>query len=360
MAPIMPFSMGIIEVMMIMLLGSGVGVPLGVPPQDPDPLMAKIAPEKCLYYTTWAGMASPDPKSPNQTEQLLSEPEVQAFVTEVERAVTAAIQQQAGQAPMQEVAVIAEKMPLLVKTLITHPTAFFVESVAPAQGSLDVKGALVVKLGPELNDVRRALQEMSELIPPQFVSRVTLQGVDCIQVKPDEKAPTFTFGFKEDYLVVAAGDKSFEGVLARAATAPPKWLTDAMAELKVPRPSTFAYADVASILKMASMFGGPDVQRMMDTLGLTSITSAISVSGLDETGFVSRTKVFTSDADKGLGALLSATPLTPQDLAGIPQDASIAVALRLDLKQTLEKGLELLGEVEPRAGCVDRGVRAPP
>ncbi len=55
----------------------GFGLPLGVPPMPETPVLAKIAPEQCLFYLSSAGMATPDPKSPNQTEQLLAEPELQ-------------------------------------------------------------------------------------------------------------------------------------------------------------------------------------------------------------------------------------------------------------------------------------------
>ena len=35
------------------------------------------SPEGCLFCVSWAGTASPDANSRNQTEQLLAEPEVQ-------------------------------------------------------------------------------------------------------------------------------------------------------------------------------------------------------------------------------------------------------------------------------------------
>ena len=41
--------MGFSELLLIVLMGSGLGVPLGVPPQDPDPVLANVAPAECLY-----------------------------------------------------------------------------------------------------------------------------------------------------------------------------------------------------------------------------------------------------------------------------------------------------------------------
>ncbi len=74
------------QTIVMILLSGGAGIPLGVPPRAPDPVMVKIAPEQCLYFTTSMGMAEPDPASQNQVEQLLAEPEVQAFAAEVDRA----------------------------------------------------------------------------------------------------------------------------------------------------------------------------------------------------------------------------------------------------------------------------------
>ena len=40
-------------------------------------------PEGCLFCVSWAGTASPDANSRNQTEQLLAEPEVQNFLAQI-------------------------------------------------------------------------------------------------------------------------------------------------------------------------------------------------------------------------------------------------------------------------------------
>ena len=80
--------------MWIFMLG-GFGLPLGLPPEAEDPLMARIAPPQCLIYGTWAGMAQPNAMSANQTERLLAEPDVQRAIRGIERFV-----QEAGLAPL--------------------------------------------------------------------------------------------------------------------------------------------------------------------------------------------------------------------------------------------------------------------
>ncbi len=355
MAPIASFDtarwMG---VLLVAFLGGGTGVSLGGPPQEPDPMMARIAPSECLYYSTWVGTARPDAESPNQTEQLMSEPEVIAFAKEVERALTVATQEMsvnAGVVTSKPQAILLENAPMLIKTLVTHPVTFFVESVDRAERGVRVKGALVVNLGDAADKVTGVVTQLLDAMPVGLTKKVTIEGVECLQLRLDPSTPVFTVGRKNTYLIVAAGEGSFEGVLTRAATAPPKWLIDGVKTLEVPRLASLSYADVGAITRLAGQFSGPEVGKILDLLGVRSLTTAISITGLDATGFVSRTKIASSDQHQGLDAALTGKPLEAKDLAGIPADATIAVALRLDAQQVLREGLQLLDKLEPRAAA---------
>ena len=62
------------------------GLPFGIPPAPEDTVIASVAPPKCLFYVNWAGTASPDPASRSETEKMLAEPEVQAFIGGLNRA----------------------------------------------------------------------------------------------------------------------------------------------------------------------------------------------------------------------------------------------------------------------------------
>src|SRR6476660_9050212 len=59
----------------------GTGLPVGMPPDKEDAIMAHVAPDDCVLYASWSAAAKPSLTSANQTEQLLAEPEVQAFVS---------------------------------------------------------------------------------------------------------------------------------------------------------------------------------------------------------------------------------------------------------------------------------------
>ncbi len=119
----------IFPIVLMLLLGGGGGLPLGVPPLPEDPVLARVAPEECLVYASCSGMATPDAKSKNQTEQLLAEPEVQRLWSEIERVMVAKI----GEGAPQQQAAVARDAIRWGKWLLTRPVAAFVSSVGHQQ-----------------------------------------------------------------------------------------------------------------------------------------------------------------------------------------------------------------------------------
>src|SRR5690349_14575317 len=105
--------------LMMLVLGGGVGVPLGVPPLPEDPLLSKIAPEECLAYFASAGMARAQANSRNQTEQLFAEPEVRRLAAAAEALVRSGLKESAkNQGP--ESKVLADEGPDLLKMFLTR------------------------------------------------------------------------------------------------------------------------------------------------------------------------------------------------------------------------------------------------
>ena len=102
-----------------MLFFAGVSLPVGIPPAPEDPYLARIAPEKCLYYTTWSGTAEADPRSANHTERLVAEAEVRHFLRDVEQQIVSGMRtwsREAGDANLQRV---IESVPLFGKSTIS-------------------------------------------------------------------------------------------------------------------------------------------------------------------------------------------------------------------------------------------------
>src|SRR5262245_3820852 len=121
-------GIGAMEMLVLLTMFGGVGLPMGLPPLPPDAGIENSAPQQCLFYSSWAGTAEPDAKSTNQTEQLLAEAEVQEFIGQVGVQIRSLIQQATSRD--EKAKPLGEVLPPLLKMVLTRPTAMYVEKVA--------------------------------------------------------------------------------------------------------------------------------------------------------------------------------------------------------------------------------------
>jgi prepilin-type processing-associated H-X9-DG protein len=329
-----------------LLFGGGAGLPLSLPPLPEDPVLARVAPEECLIYTSWSGMAATDAKSQNQTEQLLAEPEVRDMFGQIERTIMSGIEKHG---PPQQRA-IALDVVRIGKKLIMRPMAAFVSSVAIGQHGPDIRGGLVLNAGDDVAELKATLEKYQAAMP-QPPEKVEIGGVSCYRLALAPDAPVITWGVKDKYLVVGVGDGSMDEILKRAGGAPPEWLTKVRKQLPVERLATISYVNVKKIVEQFAPMGGPKVRMAIDALGLSNVTSLAAVSGLDGEGFLNRTFVGVEGDPTGVLCLATGKPLGPKDLASIPCDSDFAVAGRLDLGKVMDRAIEVAGKIEPQAGA---------
>jgi len=334
----------LVQLLTLFVMG---GLPLGIPPLPEDPLLAKVAPEKCLLYVTWSGTAEADAESGNQTEQLLAEPEVQALFATLSRLIDEAVAQANEGSPPEE-ADLAQELVAWGKRLPLRPTAFFITSLKPNPGGPpDVNGGVVVNLGEDAGKASALLDKLSGSVLRGAATPVEVAGTPMFRVQPDPSFPTITFGVKDEYLYVGAGEGSVEGMFERVATDPPAWLTKIHDDLAVPRRANLVYVNAAAGLELVRETGDPDIEKVFKSLGLSGVTSLVSVTGLDDSGTLTRTQINLDGAPVGLLAPFAAEPLTAKDLHGVPADATLATVVRLDLDGTIENVLKSLDPISP-------------
>ncbi len=327
---IAPFSPW--HILILLGLSGGAGLPLGLPPGPEDPAVAAAAPEECLFYLSWAGSAKPDPKSTNQLEQLIAEPEIQQFVAEVERRVREGLRAAAAREDPQTAALVDELVGL-VKTALTSPGAIYA-------GKLDVgrepppriQAGAVFNLGEDAAKTRTLLEKHRKLLGEDDVKTVQIGGETFYRIKPAPDAPVFTWGVHGKYFILGIGEGEAEAIVKRMSGSPPAWLAQIRRQLTVERPSTVTYVNVKKIVAMieASFRGSSDWQLLIRVLGLNNFTYLASVSGLDETGFVSKTLLAMEKPDGDVLSFLGRKPLEAKDLGPIPKDATLALAARFD------------------------------
>lgn len=333
----------------LFLAGGLAGIPLGVPPAEPDPVMARVAPEECVFYLTWAGMAEASPDSKNHTERLMAEPEVRRFIKEVTDRLNAAIKTGAGDG--ENARKVAEITPGIVRQLVVNPTAAFAGNFTEGPSGMTVPVGIVVNLGDAAATFEKDLLTILEILTEQPVPRPE-NGVRTL-VTP-LGIPKIRFTFQDGYFILGVSQGTVAQIQQRmAGKTVPEWLTKVHDRLPVDRVSSVTYINTQGILKAVTPFMamvGPQAGEVIKSLGLDNLQSVVNVTGLSETAMLSRTWFHIDGKPTGLFAMLDAEPIAAGDLAAIPADATIAFSAKIDPSKTLDRIFTLVDAIERGAG----------
>jgi len=345
--------MSFLSVFGVMLISGGMsGLPMGLPPAEPDARMSQVAPEECLFYLSWSGMAEPSADSPNHTEQLLAEPEVQRFIKEVTDSLTEALKQGAGQG--ENAGRVADITPRILKQIAVNPTTFFAGKFGAGPTGMTVPVGLVVKIGDGVaefeNDLLTILEILTDTPVPDAVG-----GVRTLVTPPG--IPKIQWTVSGDYFILGVSEGTVAQIQERmAGDSVPEWLASVHKRLPVDRVASVTFINTREVMAAAQPFlapllmsRGPDAVNPLDALGLTNLESVVNVTGLGESNTVSRTWFKVNGKPTGLLAMLDAEPLDADDFAEIPADSTIAVSLKLNPVETLERFIALIDLIEPGA-----------
>ncbi len=224
-------AVSLLPMWLLLLSFGGAPLPLSLPPLPEDPAISAVAPQDCLFYMSLAGAAEPDPKSKNQTEQLLAEKQIQQFGHSIEAAVIQAVRKQAHG---REDTVAALEIPNLVKILLTRPAAVFISDVQVGPRGPDIHAGLVINAGDRAREMTQSIENLEALAPAGAIKDVG----DWKQIQPPEPdAPLFQWGWKGKYLIIAIGEGTADGAAKRLSGQPPAWLAALRKQLSVERPA---------------------------------------------------------------------------------------------------------------------------
>lgn len=337
----------------VMLIAGGMsGLPMGLPPAEPDIRMSQVAPEECLFYLSWSGMAEPSADSPNNTERLLAEPEVQRFIKEVTNSLTAALKQGAGQG--ENARRVADMTPRILKQIAVNPTTLFAGKFGAGPAGATVPVGLVVKVGDEVAAFEKDLLAILEILTDAPVPDA-VDGVRTLITPPG--IPKIQWTVWGDYFILGVSEGTVAQIQKRmAGSSVPAWLTAVHDRLPVDRVASVTFINTKEILAVAQPFlapllmsRGPNAGNPLDALGLTNLETVVNVTGLDESGTVSRTWFKVNGKATGLLAMLDADPLDADDFAEVPADSTIAISLKLDPVATLDRFISVIDLIEPGA-----------
>lgn len=335
-----------LEILLLVLLGGGFGLPSGVPPTAEDPLTQKIAPAECLFYTSWAGTGTPNASSANHTEKMLAEPEIQDFLDRAGDSFFGALQQAQPDPNAQNA---FDDIKKAMKLIRGKPGAFYLSEVQlNGNDAPDVKGGGLLRMdadGPALKQILESFQSQAQ---GSKVTEVQIKTRTFYRMVSEDEAPTITWGLAGKYLIFGLGDGAVEDLMQRARGQAPAWLTSAKAKLTVPRVSSVMYVDANMIIDLVvEASGDAEAERIVSALGLDKVGAAVMVNGLDDNGCVTRASLALDGGATGIFSWLDAQPLNAKDLSQIPSTSPVAIAFKLDAAGIYDLWIDLATQIDP-------------
>lgn len=331
-------AIGAIEILMLLMFSGGMGLPSSIPPLPEDPLLARVAPAECLAYIQWSGSGELNATGKNGTERLLAEPKVKAFLQAVEAQMSQAMQGPGagGYDPMAA-----------VKLLTQRPACFFLSKLKLGpNGPTDIEGGFVIHLGDHAKEIEAALEKLQD---GNGAETVQINGRPFRRVKPNPSLPPVTWGIRNKYLIGGMGHDIVEGIEQRVKGSAPEWLNSTKERLSVARVSGISYVNLAKLIPIV-LAGAPDganVKPILTLLGIDGISTIASVSGLDETGFVTRSEVAITGVPSGIMGWIDGTTITATDLQNIPAQSPVALSFKFDAGKLYDWGMGLWGRFAP-------------
>jgi hypothetical protein len=328
------------------------GLPVGLPPTAPDPVMSQVAPEDTMVYIGWSGTGEASADSTNNTERLLAEPQVKQLVSQIIKVLNDSIKQGAGAG--NNARQVAIEIPKVIQTILTRPTCLFVGQVGIGPTGVNAPLGLVVNVGENADDFAKSFQVLQKLIADEEGETETKRGTTWHIWPTLPGVPKIAWGVSNGYFILGVGDGTVEQIQARMKTGKePAFLAKIKKRLPIDRVASVTYFNIDSIIKTVKplMAGAaPGFDAILLQLGLDELKGLSSVTGLEGTHCVSRTWIELGPKRTGVLGIVDSEPLTAADLSPIPADATFAIAAKLNVGETIQRVVDLVAKFEPRAG----------
>ena len=303
---------------------------LAWPPGERDEGVVNCVPQQCLAYLSWSSTAPYDTTA-NPTEAYLGKPEIQASIEKLRKAILKFAKKNAPDSAEGQ-AILAMQPDLFLK----QPAAIFLSA-------LDIEnktgtGGAVMKLGELEANAKDLLEIMIKSDDDVEFATIDVAGVSCYSFLPKE-GPEVQLGIVNNYFLLAFGELSIADLLDNMKTAPPTWLQEIDQRIAIQRPAFTCYFDISNLYKLVAQAAEADkttketdVEKFREVAKLLRLAEFDSLqyqSGMNSDGFNQVMHVNHSTPNEGLLSFLSSAPLQRGDITSIPEDSSLAGAVKI-------------------------------
>jgi hypothetical protein len=341
-------------------------LPWSLPPLPEDPALLRAVPADTILLVQWHGAAPAASETRNRTERLLAEPEVATLRENV----LAALRSSLGAAAGEQAATVAECFDFARRAL-SQPGCLFLGPIDPRRPD-DLRGALLLKLGADAERAARTMRKLESLaaltLPQVGADAAPPPAFDGVQFRPlslHPRAPRILWAVVDQYLAIALGEELPAAIVRGLRGADEIGLArnERFAALRdatpLTRPATRTFVDIAAIVAQLGGALGERERALLAAFGATDLQALYSVGGLEGDAFAMRTTLGLRAA-RGPFGWLGTQPLAREELAIVPRDADVALALRIDPHAVLQGALALGEAIEPGARATfEREVAAP-
>ena len=353
--------MGLLEIIVIFLgMMGGLGLPMGMPPGEEDARMYRLAPEQTVFYASWVGLRDPDPNA-NPTEKWLSIKEVAKFRRKLRAALfdfgTNDWWNNQKDAPMPLVRSCARTM---FEAGIRNPTAVYVrESKTASAGRMQISALAAIKLEKEFASFKKDFEQWKLAIQqnkPGYQAH-KIEKVEALDLSVIKLGLTGNRNFAltnktayltlvDDLAILASDKQEIELALANLKTPAPRWLAETRKNLDIKQLGSISYLDFEYALKsnQEASKGFGNVLWLPAKSLENDIKSIANVCGINELGFISRSKITLLDGKNGPSSVLGTKPLTEKELGSIDSDCVGGMAIRVSSQLVLKLLKESLSD----------------
>jgi hypothetical protein len=359
-------SLGWVEVFVFLIGGV-----LGLPPGEHDEALVRCAPKEAIFYTDWSERSAGKAGAPG-IDGLAADPEIRQFFSDVERAITTYVEDEAT--PNNKQAKIAAKNIFpLVRALLVRPGCLYATFDANAARAAAEKsggqpgpstliaglnGALVINGGDQADAIEQALRNLVPLLPnPPTSTELNKLSIPL---------PIFTRPLilhrHEKYFIVASNHALLDQAIA-GLTDKSKGLLDnarfveARKRISVERPAGVTWLDVHTAVSDVVTALGPTggfVQAISTLVGTSEIDSVVWQTGVVNGQIRSLCLMKTGDRLPGILALAAGRGLKPADFAHVPADADLVAAVSLNLSKIYDECDRIFGNTSIGGGDLFR------